>query len=77
MSSRLKPIRFSLHGLVLSVPILGRWAEWPSGNSMRSHYDIASYTTDRFNVFGGQGTAYLCGGNRRGTHGYRPSQTAW
>ena len=36
VSLRLKSIRSSLHGLVLSVSILGRLAEWPSGNNMRS-----------------------------------------
>ena len=32
------------------------------GKQYSMHYDIASYTTDRFNVFGGQGTsAYVAG----------------
>ena len=32
------------------------------GKQYAPHYDIASYTTDRFNVFGGQGTfAYIAG----------------
>ena len=29
----------------------------PSANRISTHYDITSYTTDRFNVFGGQSTA--------------------
>ena len=32
------------------------------GKQWSDHYDVASYTTDRFNVFGGQGTsAYVAG----------------
>jgi predicted porin len=40
------------------------------GKQYAVHYDIASYTTDRFNVFGGQGThAYVAGtdGGETGT----------
>ena len=40
------------------------------GKQNAVHYDIASYTTDRFNVFGGQGThAYVAGtdGGETGT----------
>jgi len=40
------------------------------GKQFAVHYDIASYTTDRFNVFGGQGThAYVAGtdGGETGT----------
>jgi predicted porin len=40
------------------------------GKQYAVHYDIASYTTDRFNVFGGQGTfAYVAGtdGGQTGT----------
>ena len=39
------------------------------GKQYAVHYDVAGYTTDRFNVFGGQGTfAYMAGtdGERRG-----------
>ena len=40
------------------------------GKMFAVHYDVASYTTDRFNVFGGQGThAYVAGtdGGETGT----------
>ena len=40
------------------------------GKQYAPHYDVASYTTDRFNVFGGQGTfAYVAGtdGGETGT----------
>ena len=39
------------------------------GKQYGAQYDIASYTTDRFNVFGGQGTASYVAGTDGGTTG--------
>jgi predicted porin len=39
------------------------------GKEYAPHYDIASYTTDRFNVFGGQGTFAYIGGTDGGVTG--------
>ena len=48
----------------------GPFGKVAMGKQNAVHYDIASYTTDRFNVFGGQGThAYVAGtdGGQTGT----------
>ena len=39
------------------------------GKQNAVHYDVTSYTTDRFNVFGGQGTSTYVAGHRRGASG--------
>jgi hypothetical protein len=39
---------------------LGKFGRLSYGKQLSTHYDIASYTTDRFNVFGGQSTATCC-----------------
>ena len=35
----------------------GKYGRFSFGKQLSTHYDITSYTTDRFNVFGGQSTA--------------------
>ena len=42
------------------------------GKQYAVHYDVAGYTTDRFNVFGGQGTFAYPAGTDGGVYGYRP-----
>jgi predicted porin len=39
------------------------------GKENSVHYDVTSYTTDRFNVFGGQGTSTYVGGTDGGASG--------
>ena len=40
-----------------------------SGSRTAVHYDVTSYTTDRFNVFGGQGTSTYVAGTDGGASG--------
>ena len=47
----------------------GPWGRVVIGKQYAVHYDIASYTTDRFNVFGGQGTNAYVGGTDGGETG--------
>ena len=68
--SQAQPVRCFWPGSGSSVSTLARWAKSAIGKQNAVHYDIASYTTDRFNVFGGQGThAYVAGtdGGETGT----------
>jgi hypothetical protein len=39
------------------------------GKQTAVHYDVTSYTTDRFNVFGGQGTSTCVAGTDGGASG--------
>jgi predicted porin len=47
----------------------GRLGRLSFGKQNSTHYDITSYTTDRFNVFGGQASATYVGGTDGGTSG--------
>ena len=48
---------------------LGKYGRLSYGKQLSTHYDIASYTTDRFNVFGGQSTATYVAGTDGGQSG--------
>jgi hypothetical protein len=48
---------------------LGPFGRVAIGKQNGVHYDIASYTTDRFNVFGGQGTSSYVAGTDGGVTG--------
>jgi hypothetical protein len=48
---------------------LGKFGRLSYGKQLSTHYDIASYTTDRFNVFGGQSTATYVAGTDGGQSG--------
>jgi len=48
---------------------LGKLGRLSYGKQLSTHYDIASYTTDRFNVFGGQSTATYVAGTDGGQSG--------
>ena len=41
----------------------GRFGRLSFGKENSTHYDIAGYTTDRFNVFGGTVDRNVCGGD--------------
>ncbi len=47
----------------------GKFGRLTFGKQNSTHYDIASYTTDRFNVFGGQSTATYVAGTDGGQSG--------
>lgn len=47
----------------------GKYGRLSYGKQLSTHYDIASYTTDRFNVFGGQSTATYVAGTDGGQSG--------
>jgi len=47
----------------------GKWGRLSYGKQLSTHYDITSYTTDRFNVFGGQSTATYVAGTDGGQSG--------
>jgi predicted porin len=47
----------------------GRFGRLSFGKQNSTHYDITSYTTDRFNVFGGQSTATYVAGTDGGQSG--------
>lgn len=47
----------------------GRFGRLTFGKQNSTHYDITSYTTDRFNVFGGQSTATYVAGTDGGQSG--------
>ena len=48
---------------------LGKFGSLTYGKQLSTHYDITSYTTDRFNVFGGQSTATYVAGTDGGQSG--------
>jgi predicted porin len=48
---------------------LGKYGRLSYGKQLSTHYNIASYTTDRFNVFGGQSTATYVAGTDGGQSG--------
>ena len=47
----------------------GKLGRLSYGKQLSTHYDVASYTTDRFNVFGGQSTATYVAGTDGGQSG--------
>ena len=47
----------------------GKYGRFTFGKQNSTHYDITSYTTDRFNVFGGQSTATYVAGTDGGQSG--------
>ena len=47
----------------------GRFGRLAFGKQNSTHYDITGYTTDRFNVFGGQSTATYVAGTDGGQSG--------
>jgi predicted porin len=47
----------------------GRFGQLAFGKQNSTHYDVTSYTTDRFNVFGGQSTATYVAGTDGGQSG--------
>ena len=47
----------------------GKFGRLTFGKQLSTHYDITSYTTDRFNVFGGQSTATYVAGTDGGQSG--------
>jgi predicted porin len=48
---------------------LGKWGSLSFGKQNSVHYDITDYTTDRFNVFGGQASATYVAGTDGGVTG--------
>lgn len=48
---------------------LGKYGRLSYGKQLSTHYDITSYTTDRFNVFGGVSTATYVAGTDGGQSG--------